>query len=146
VTVGGQRFQEMHVDGGAFAQAYLFPPGLAATRVERVRAGLAPMDVTAHVVLNARLALRATSVDRRAVAIAARAISTLIAASGRNDVFRIEAAIARTRGVRFRLAAIGEDFTTESDEPFARSFMNALFDYGFAQGRSGTAWRDTLPG
>jgi hypothetical protein len=145
VTLGGERYQEMHVDGGAYAQAYLFPPALAATRVERVRRGLSPAEVTAHVVLNSRLAPRGGKVDRRTLPIAQRAISTLIVASGVNDIFRIETAARQAAGLRFRLAFIDDDFTMESDEPFAQHYMRALFEHGFTQARAGYPWRNGLP-
>jgi hypothetical protein len=145
VTAGGRRYQEMHVDGGAFAQAYLFPPALGATRAARVRAGLSPEQVTAYVVLNARIAPRGRLVERRTVAIASRAISTLIGSSGINDVHRIASAAAGAPGIAFRVAYIEPEFTMESDEPFAREYMRALFQYGFERARAGDPWRTALP-
>jgi hypothetical protein len=145
VTLDGERYQEMHVDGGAFAQAYLFPPGIGGTRVERVRLGLSPPEVTAYVVRNSRLAPRGGTVNRRTLPIAQRAISTLIAASGVNDIFRIETAARQATGLNFRLAFIDDDFTMESDEPFAQAYMRALFDYGFTKARAGYPWRNGLP-
>src|SRR5205807_4009374 len=37
VTVNGQPFQEMHVDGGAFAQAFLYPRSVMRLRQARLR-------------------------------------------------------------------------------------------------------------
>jgi predicted acylesterase/phospholipase RssA len=34
VEMGGRRFQEMHVDGGAAVQVFLYPPGLSPRNVQ----------------------------------------------------------------------------------------------------------------
>ena len=39
VTLDGQPYQEMHVDGGAFAQAFLYPAAMTRRRRERMRNG-----------------------------------------------------------------------------------------------------------
>jgi hypothetical protein len=144
VTVDGVPYQEMHVDGGTYAQAYLYPPALGDSRAERIRAGLTPPSVTAYVVRNGRLALSGGPVQRRVFPIASRAISTLIGAAGVNDVFRIEAA-ARQHGIGFRLAYIEDDFTMRETEPFGQDFLRALFAYGHAKARNGYPWKSGLP-
>lgn len=144
VTVDGRPFQEMHVDGGTFAQAFLYPPALGDSRAERIRAGLTPPAVTAYVVRNGRLSQSGGPVPRRAFPIAERAISTLLGASGVNDIFRIQAATQR-HGIGFRLAHIEDDFTAMESEPFDRDYLRALFDYGFAKARLGYPWKLALP-
>jgi hypothetical protein len=144
VTVDGRPFQEMHVDGGTYAQAYLYPPALGDSRAERVRAGLSPPRVTAHVVRNGRLTLSGGAVPRRIFPIAGRAISTLISAAGVSDIFRIEAT-ARRHGLGFRLAYIEEDFTAAESEPFGQDYLRALFAYGYDKARVGYPWKPGLP-
>ena len=39
VTMGGKTYQEMHVDGGAFAQTFLYPSALTRNREQRRRTG-----------------------------------------------------------------------------------------------------------
>lgn len=144
VTVDGRPHQEMHVDGGTYAQAYLYPPALGDTRSERIRLGLTPASITAYVVRNARLTQSGGPVRRRAVSIAERAISTLIGAAGVNDIFRIQAA-TRQAGIAFRLAHIEDDFTAIESEPFDQDYLRALFDYGFAKAEAGYPWKAALP-
>jgi Patatin-like phospholipase len=55
VTLNGVAYQEMHVDGGAFAQVFLYPPSLTRLRRERMRQGKPVPDVEAYVIRNARL-------------------------------------------------------------------------------------------
>ena len=144
VTVDGVPYQEMHVDGGTYAQAYLYPPALGDSRAERIRLGLTPPSVTAYVVRNGRLTLSGGPVRRRVFPIASRAISTLIGAAGVNDVFRIQAT-ARQHGIGFNLAHIEDDFTTLETEPFGQDFLRALFAYGYGKARAGYPWKPGLP-
>lgn len=144
VTVDGRPFQEMHVDGGTYAQAFLYPPALGESRAERIRAGLTPPAVTAYIVRNGRLTQSGGPVPRRAFPIAERAISTLLGASGVNDIFRIQAATQR-HDIAFRLANIDDDFTTTATESFDQDYLRALFDYGYGKARQGYPWKHSLP-
>jgi predicted acylesterase/phospholipase RssA len=140
VTVNGRPHQEMHVDGGAYAQAFLYPPALGASRAARIRQGLTPAQVSAYVVRNGRARSAGHVVPRRAFAIAMRGIATLLNAAATNDIFRIHHA-ARRDGIVFHLAEIGEDFTEREVEPFDQAYMRALFAYAHAKARNGFPWR-----
>ena len=144
VTVNGRPHQEMHVDGGTYAQAYLYPPGLGENRPERIRQGLTPAEVTAYIVRNGRLGGSGGPVRRRTLDIAGRAISTLINAASLGDIFRIQTTVRR-HGIAFRLAYIEDDFTAEETEPFDPAFLRALFEYGFGKARHGYPWKLALP-
>lgn len=134
----GRTFQEMHVDGGAALQMFLYPTLLEG------RAGLRRRERTAWVVRNGRLDVEWAATDRSILSITGRAASTLLHFSAANDIIRIYLTSQRD-GVRFRLAYIGPDFRETRDEPFDNRFMRALFAYGQAQGRAGDRWRDSLP-
>lgn len=144
VELDGEKHQEMHVDGGAFAQAFLYPGAVGARVQAQRRRGERIPDVHAWVIRNARLDPGWASVDRRTLGIAGRAISTMIFASGANDVLRLYNR-AQQDGVDFNLAYIGSDFTVELPEPFDQTYMRALFDYGYRQGRAGYRWAKSPP-
>ncbi len=144
VTVEGEARQEMHVDGGAFAQAFLYPASLGAGRQERVRRGVAARDVEAYIIRNARLDPEWAAVERRVFGIAGRAIATMITASGYNDVLRMYSNTQRD-GIGFNLAFIGRDFNEQLPAPFDQPYMRALFDYGFERGRRGYDWAHRPP-
>jgi predicted acylesterase/phospholipase RssA len=139
VEIDGAKFQEMHVDGGAIAQLFLYPasidPGLLA--VERPQ--------TAFVIRNARLDPEHAEIERRTLTIAGRAISTMLAASGANDVLRVYF-LTKRDGVDYNLAYIGSDFKVPRDYPFDQAYMRALYDYGYQQAIAGRAWHKTPPG
>jgi predicted acylesterase/phospholipase RssA len=150
VTVDGQKYQEMHVDGGTVAQAFLYPPSFSA-RQAAARLGVSAAKLRAsqrriaYIIRNGRLARPEETVERQTVAIAKQAISTMIASSGVNDTYRMYL-ITRRDGVDFNLASIGDDFTVPYKGPFDRGYMNALFAYGYERGRAGYPWQKTPPG
>jgi predicted acylesterase/phospholipase RssA len=138
-TLDGQPYQELHVDGGAFAQVFLYPASVSRFRQERMARRLPVAPVRAWVIRNSRLDPEWASVDRRTIGIAGRAIASMISASGLNDVLRIYAAAERDK-VDYNLAFIGQDFTVEYDEPFQQSYMRPLFEYGRQRELRGDAW------
>ena len=144
VTVDGKPYQELHVDGGAFAQAFLYPASVTQQRRERLRQHKSTMPVTAYVIRNGRLDPEWATVERQTMGIAARAISTMIASSGYNDVMRIYNNTLRD-DVAFNLAYIGKDFTKELPEPFDPGFMRALYDYGYQRAVKGYDWAKQPP-
>lgn len=139
----GQRFQEMHVDGGASTQVFLYPASLDLRF--RPRSGEPLRQRTAWVIRNGRMDVQGANTGRSIFSIARRSAETLLHFSGIGDINRIWLTTARD-GVAFRLAVIGNDFNAPRAEPFDREFMRALFAYGEAQGRSGTAWFERPPG
>jgi predicted patatin/cPLA2 family phospholipase len=140
VEVDGRKYQELHVDGGAIAQLFLYPPSLQLGRVGIQR------ERRAYVIRNARLDPDYADTERRTISIAGRAISTMLASSGRNDVLRIYFT-SRRDGVDYNLAYIGRDFDApEKKGEFDQAFMRALYDYGYRQARAGLEWHKAPPG
>jgi predicted acylesterase/phospholipase RssA len=144
VTVDGKTYQEMHVDGGAFAQTFLYPIALTTDRRRRLTAHQRVIPVDAYIIRNGRLHPEWAAVERRTLAIAARAISTLTTASGYNDVVRIYNQ-AKADDVGYNLAFIGPDFAVPLPASFDQDFMRALFDYGYQRGRRGYEWSSRPP-
>ena len=144
VTLDGVAYQEMHVDGGAFAQAFLYPAAITRERRERMAGGKLVIPATAYVIRNGRLDPEWASTERRTMGIASRAIATMIAASGINDVIRMYNTTQRD-GIGFNLAYIGSDFTKELPQPFDQAYMRALFDYGYQRARNGYPWANKPP-
>ena len=144
VTLGDKKYQEMHVDGGAFVQSFLYPAALTADRRQRMMRHQPVAKAEAYVIRNGRLDPDWAEVRRQMLGIAGRAISTMITASGYNDVTRMYYTTARD-GIAFNLAYIGRDFDRKLPSPFDQGYMRALFDYGFAQGKAGYNWAKTPP-
>lgn len=134
----GRSFQEMHVDGGASMQVFLYPPTVNLRGQERGRWSQRPR--TAHVIRNGRVDVEAGSTPRGILSITRRSAATLLHFSGLGDISRIHLTTQRD-GVGFRVAYIGREFDHPRREPFDSDYMQALFDYGFERGRLGDGWR-----
>ncbi|MDR3531245.1 MAG: patatin-like phospholipase family protein [Rhodopila sp.] len=141
VEVNGQPYQEMHVDGGAIAQMFLYPPALAHAEILRSKN---PRPIRAWLIRNSRLDPDWATVERSTMSIAQDAITTMIQTSGMNDVIRIYLTAMRDH-VDYNLAYIGRDFTFEPKEDFDPVFMRALYDYGHAKARAGYPWAKRPP-
>ncbi|HSN04106.1 MAG TPA: patatin-like phospholipase family protein [Nitrospira sp.] len=143
VEVKGQRYHEMHVDGGASSQVFVYPPQLhlgkraAETGMQR--------DRHLYVIRNARLDPDWAQVERRTMSIAARAITSLIQTQGRGDLFRIFA-IAQRDQVDFNLAYIPETFKAGHKEEFDNPYMRQLFQLGYDLAKNGYDWTKQPPG
>jgi predicted acylesterase/phospholipase RssA len=144
VTLDGRTYQEMHVDGGAFVQSFLYPAAVSEDRRRRL-AGRQPVArIDAYVIRNGRIDADWAEVRRQTLGIAGRAISTMIAASGFNDLVRIYHTTRRD-GIGYKLAFIGSDFDQKLPSPFHQGYMRALFDYGYQKGRAGYPWASKPP-
>jgi predicted patatin/cPLA2 family phospholipase len=145
VEVDGQPYQEMHVDGGAMRQMFLYPANLRDTARQEGIQVFARRVRKAYLIRNARLDPDWATVERSTLTIAGHAISALIQTQGIGDLYRLYL-LAQKDGLDFNLAYIGADFTVEHQEDFAPQFMRALFDYGYQLGRKGYPWQKTPPG
>jgi predicted patatin/cPLA2 family phospholipase len=137
VELDGKKYQEMHVDGGTMAQLFLYPPTLEAGRLLKRKR-------IAYIIRNARLDPDYSKAERQTISIAGRAINTMLAASGHNDILRTYF-ISLRDGVDYNLAYIGADFTLEKKGEFEQAYMQALFQYGYEQARSGREWHKQPP-
>ena len=137
VEVDGVAYQELHVDGGAIAQMFLYPSNIDPNEI-------AHRERKAYLILNARDDPEWTDVDRRTLSIAGRAISTMIHYSGTNDLMRIYYN-TREEGIDYNLAYIGEEFTKPEVGDFDQAYMISLFDYGYQKAAHGYPWLKAPP-
>jgi predicted acylesterase/phospholipase RssA len=142
VEVDGQRYQEMHVDGGATTQVFLFPPSFrakesaSAAGIERAR--------RAYVIRNGRIDADWAETERQTLSIAGRAVSSLLHTQGLGDLFRIYYQAQRDE-IEFRLEYIPPEFNRQAQEPFDQAYMKELYNVGYQRALSGDAWHDELP-
>lgn len=141
VTLDGVRHQEMHVDGGAIAQLFLYPPSLPSALggpvVERRR--------TLYLIRNSQLRPTWASVQRRTLPIASRAVDALIRTQGIGDLYRIYVT-SRRDGLDYNLAFIPPSFTTVAKVPFDTAYMQSLYALGRDMAVKGYEWRKSPPG
>lgn len=139
VEIDGKTYEEMHVDGGASAQVFLYPPQL-----DIVRSGVKRERVL-YVIRNARLDPEWAQVERQVMSIASRAISSLIQTQGMGDLYQIYLTTQRD-GFDYNLAYIPKTFTTTLKEPFETAYMKELFGVGYDAAAAGYRWDKAPPG
>jgi hypothetical protein len=142
VLLDQAKHQEMHVDGGTVSQVFLYPPSLRLGSILRRDNADHP---TAYIIRNGRASPAPEKVERKTLAIAGRAIETMIASNGVGDLYRIYTTTQRDR-IDFNLALIGDDFKHSYIAPFDSAYMAKLFEYGLRKGRAGYAWQKVPPG
>jgi len=141
--IDGKPYEEMHVDGGAVAQVFLYPPSIELS-TSCADFGIC-RDRRLFIIRNARLDPDWAEVERQTLSIAVRAISTIIQSQGVGDLYRIYST-AKRDGVDYNLAYILSDFKEVHAEEFDNAFMRKLFDYGYAMGEHGYPWSKVPPG
>jgi predicted acylesterase/phospholipase RssA len=144
VQVNGQAYQEMHVDGGASAQVFVYPPRLNVGAMREAVGADTDRQTTLYVINNGRMDPAWASVDRRTMTIAGRAVSSLIQTQGAGNVYQIYNT-ARRDGMNFNLAFIPSDFNTPHTEDFDQTYMRSLFLYAYDLAREGYPWRKEPP-
>lgn len=143
VTVGDVAYQEMHVDGGASAQVFVYPSSLHLKELSEE--AHVNRERSVYVIRNGRLDPDWADTERVTYSIAGRAISSLIQNQGVGDLYRIYSLTQRD-GVDFNLAYIPPTFDVKLEEPFDQNYMKALFELGYEQARAGYAWEKAPPG
>lgn len=144
VMVDDQRFQEMHVDGAASMQVFMYPSAVGANMG---RSGIVSpyKNREVYIIRNARLDSDWRQIERSTLSIMGRSISQLINSQGYGDLHRIYLTSLRD-DVGFNLAFIGPDFDMQRRTPFDPAYMQALYDYGHRLGRAGYPWMHVPPG
>jgi hypothetical protein len=153
LEAGGERFQEMHVDGGTVAQVMLYPPSFGGqdflgddTRdVARLRSTIKRRPYSLYVIRNARPGADFETVDRSTLKIVGRAVSTLISTQGIGDLYQLYL-IAQRDGLDYNVTWIPDAFTDKLKEPFEQAYMVKLYGFGREAMKSGKAWSKYPPG
>jgi hypothetical protein len=143
VEAGGQRFDEIHVDGGTVEQAFLYPMGVNWRVIEeKLKVKGRPR---CYIIRNSRLRPDWVSVDPpKTLSIAGRAVSSLIRTQGIGDLYRMYLAAQRD-GIDYYWTAIPDDFDEKPKEIFDPDYMQRLVEVGFQRAKSGTAWQTKPP-
>jgi predicted acylesterase/phospholipase RssA len=144
VRVGGQSYDELHVDGGVTRQVFI-APSIFSFASHDPKPGRPATKPRLYVIRNGKIDPEWQSVSENVVSITQRSISTLIKNQGIGDLYRIYS-ITKRDGIDFNLASIPPDFTETSDEPFDQKYMIALFDRGYNLANHNYSWVKAPPG
>jgi predicted acylesterase/phospholipase RssA len=143
VEADGRRYDEMHVDGGATSQVFLYPAALDWRKLTQEFGVEGEQRV--YVVRNSRLSPEWETVEPKLGPIAGRTIDSLIRTQGIGDLYRIYLGAQRD-GLLYNLAYIPADFDEGPEETFDTEHMQKLFDVGYRLAKEGYPWEKTPPG
>ncbi|MBS0198151.1 MAG: patatin-like phospholipase family protein [Planctomycetes bacterium] len=137
VEVDGKQYHEMHVDGGATAQLFLYPPSMN-LKSSAETAGIF-RERCAYVIRNSRLDPAWASTQRQTMSIAMRAVDSIIQTQGVGDLYRVYLSCSRD-SVAFNLTYIPASFNEKPAESFDPKYMSKLFDVGYQAALSSDIW------
>ncbi len=143
VTVGGQTYQEIHVDGGVTSQVFLFP--LKSTRADRDAFAASNIRRDLYIIRNGKINPDYNEMKPAALSLSQRSLETLIKYQGIGDLYRIYSGAQRD-GMNYHLTYIPSDFDEKPQELFDPVYMSKLFDLGYQRMRSDNLWETTPPG
>jgi hypothetical protein len=142
VVRDGTSYDELHVDGGAAQQVFLYPavvdwPAL----LDKLDAAGRPQ---VYVIRNSRLEPEWAAVTPDVMSIATTSLSSLIRTQGLGDLNRLYLTSTRD-GMDFHLAYIPDTFTAQPAETFDPGYMRQLFRLGFKLAEAGYPWAEIPP-
>jgi predicted acylesterase/phospholipase RssA len=135
----GRRFQEMHSDGGATSQVLILPQAILASTNPIVPGERQRVDF--HVIVNNALMPEFAATRNRTLSVIARAYSILLKSQTQSELV-ILYNYAKLTGARFHLATIDVEVTYSMLDPFNASYMQAVYELGYARLVAGTLWKD----
>jgi hypothetical protein len=142
VEVDGRPYRELHVDGGVSTSVFLGASMLDADPHNLgTRAGS-----NLYVISSGKLYADPEGVTPSIVKISTSAISSMLYASNRADLYRLYC-LAQKAGMHFNLLGVPQEFALNPNSlDFEEGEMRRLFEEGRRLGREGKAWRQTPPG
>jgi predicted patatin/cPLA2 family phospholipase len=143
VEADGRRYDEIHVDGGASSQVFLYPVSLDMRWMMR-QVGLKGKS-RIYVIRNSRIGPEWETTKPKILPILYRTASSLIRTQGIGDLYRIYLKAQRD-GMDYNLAYIPSDLKEKPKEEFDPEYMNKLFDLGYQIAKKGYPWKKVPPG
>jgi hypothetical protein len=144
VDAGGQRYDEMHVDGFIAANVFLnggvFRPSLLHARSGR---GIAREDV--FVIHNGQLTAAPSPTRRSLPGITSRVLDVSARAGAVGDLIRIYAFVQRDQGT-FHWVTIDKSVDLPGAEVFDPAIMAGLYETGRKAALAGPVWETRPPG
>ena len=142
VQYDGEHYDELHVDGGAASQVFLYPIGLDWEHVlEKLEV---PGKPKVYIIRNARLDPMYEEVRNKIIPIAGRSIASIIRTQGIGDLYRIFLETCRD-GLDFNLGYIPVDFVETADEEFDTEYMHSLYEMARHRALNGYPWEKMPP-
>lgn len=143
VRINGERFTELHADGGLTASVF-FRASMLGLRPEEPLWARSGSNL--YIVVAGKTYAEPRCVERRLIDIANTSIASMLYAASRNDLIRMFM-LSLSTGVAYRETSIPAEYEDKYDSmSFRADEMAELISLGMRIGRSGpAAWRDYPP-
>jgi hypothetical protein len=139
VEASGKRFEEAHGDGTLTAPFFVLPESmLSAASTAR------PPVSQVYVIVNSKLDPEFRMPERNIPGVLGRSIGVALTSALRSEVALLSVG-AKHHGIGLRVAHVDPAFDFPSRGPFDGKYMQALYEFGVAAGRKGTAFAERLP-
>ncbi|HEY1385266.1 MAG TPA: patatin-like phospholipase family protein [Dongiaceae bacterium] len=147
VTVDGKPYDELHVDGGVFAQSFFIGNSLDLKKtVHDAHPGWKKDAIQRlYVIRNGRIDAQTRVTNRTLGSISGNSISTMLKISGINDLYRLYVG-ELTGELEFYYVAFPIGYMPVSAEEFNKEEMNKEYDLGYKYGTEGIPWQRMPPG
>jgi predicted patatin/cPLA2 family phospholipase len=142
VEANGKVYDEIHVDGGAASQVFLYPVRFTFKEYYEHEGVIRKRH--AYIIRNAELFPKWEIVQPSIFSIGGRSLSMLIKTQGLGDIYRIYWTMQRDE-VDFNFAYIPPEFKEESREMFDKEYMTKLYNYGYKKAKQGYPWLKEPP-
>ncbi len=139
VEANGKRFQEVHGDGTLTTPFFVVPESMLSAK-----ASSPPPLSQVYVIVNSKLGPEFKMPDRNIPGVLGRSIGVALTSALRAEIALLYVG-AQRQGIGLRVAHVDPGFNHPSRGPFDGKYMQALYEFGVAAGKKGTAFEETLP-
>lgn len=141
VEAAGEKYDEIHVDGGVIVEVLDYGPLLFNTLWTSGVTIDNPCSL--YVIMNNKIAHEYEPTPRKTLKIINRSLATMMKAKSWIDLIKISN-MAQEDGVIFNYVSIQEDYRPIDKKPFSKTEMNKLFTLGFDWAKSGPVWDNVI--
>ena len=147
VTIDGKSYDELHVDGGVFTQAFFIGNAIDLKKTVHDAHPEWKKDAMQrlYVIRNGRIDAQTRVTNRSLGSISGNSISTMLKMSGINDLYRLYVG-QLTGELEFYYVAFPLGYVPASAEEFNKQEMNQEYDLGYKLGSEGVPWQRLPPG
>ncbi|MCG6341414.1 patatin-like phospholipase family protein [Vibrio fluvialis] len=144
VEYEGQRYEELHVDGGLSAQVFFNPSNFNYQSVAQALGVKKKPQL--DVIRNGLLKAPYKSVHDKGIALLSKSVSSLTLAQTRGDLYRMKY-ISEANNIEMKVTYIDQDFshTKQSQDMFDKNYLLTIYEYGFKKASEGQLWTTELP-
>jgi hypothetical protein len=135
VEKDGEKFKEMHVDGGASTPFFIAPESLR--HLDEASASLRGANV--YVIINGQVASAPRSTSNNTLDIAARSFTSVLNQMTRSAILQTDD-FAKRNSLGYRFSGIPADVEFGGSLAFDKVNMSATFDYGMRCATRGQIW------